>query len=115
VAFEAPHRLVKSLEDILNTLGDRRITIGRELTKLYEEWFRGNVSEALEHFAQPRGEFTLVIEGAKERPPGDEGQALEMLRELRANGSRAQEAVAEVSVALKLPHRTVYRLWLSLC
>ena len=58
--------------------------------------------------------LTLVIEGAEESPPGDEAEALEMLRELRAAGSRAQEAVPEVSAELKLPRRTVYRLWLSL-
>jgi len=114
VAFETPHRLLTSLGDVLSVLGDRRVAIGRELTKLHEEWFRGTVSEALEHFAQPRGEFTLVIEGAEESPPGDEGEALEMLRELQAGGSKAQEAVTEVSAALKLPRRTVYRLWISL-
>jgi 16S rRNA (cytidine1402-2'-O)-methyltransferase len=114
VAFETPHRLRASLKDGLGVLGDRQIAIGREITKLHEEWFRGTVSEALEHFTQPRGEFTLVIEGAEESPPGDEDEALEMLRELRAGGSKAQEAVTEVSAALKLPRRTVYRLWLSL-
>lgn len=63
VAFESPHRLCSALADILEALGDRQITIGRELTKLHEEVFRGTISGAMEHFAKPRGEFTLVIEG----------------------------------------------------
>jgi len=63
VAFEAPHRLREALTDIEQILGDRRVSICRELTKLHEEVFRGRVSQAREHFAQPRGEFTLVIEG----------------------------------------------------
>ena len=63
VAFEAPHRIREALTDIEEILGDRRISICRELTKVHEEVFRGRVSQAREHFAEPRGEFSLVIEG----------------------------------------------------
>jgi 16S rRNA (cytidine1402-2'-O)-methyltransferase len=63
VAFEAPHRLKEALADIQDILGDRRVSVCRELTKVHEEVFRGRVSQAREHFAEPRGEFTLVIEG----------------------------------------------------
>jgi 16S rRNA (cytidine1402-2'-O)-methyltransferase len=63
VAFEAPHRLREALTDIEEILGDRRVSVCRELTKVHEEVLRGRVSEAREHFAQPRGEFSLVIEG----------------------------------------------------
>lgn len=67
VAFESPYRLRASLKDLRDVLGERRLAIGRELTKLHEEIFYGTPSEALEHFSQPRGEFTLVIAG-KPRP-----------------------------------------------
>jgi 16S rRNA (cytidine1402-2'-O)-methyltransferase len=63
VAFEAPHRLREALTDIGEILGDRRVSVCRELTKVHEEIFRGRVSQASEHFAQPKGEFSLVIEG----------------------------------------------------
>jgi len=63
VAFETPHRLREALSDIEEILGNRRISICRELTKIHEEIFRGRVSQAREHFAEPRGEFSLVIEG----------------------------------------------------
>ncbi len=63
VAFETPHRLGGALNDIGEVLGDRRISVCRELTKVHEEVFRGRVSQAREHFAEPRGEFSLVIEG----------------------------------------------------
>jgi len=63
VAFETPHRLREALSDIEEILGNRRLSICRELTKVHEEIFRGRVSQAREHFAEPRGEFTLVIEG----------------------------------------------------
>ena len=62
VAFETPHRLRDSLADMLDTLGDRRITALREATKLHEETFRGAISDCLAHFQEPRGEFTLVVE-----------------------------------------------------
>jgi 16S rRNA (cytidine1402-2'-O)-methyltransferase len=63
VAFETPHRLREALSDIEESLGNRRISVCRELTKVHEEIFRGRVSQAREHFDEPRGEFTLVIEG----------------------------------------------------
>jgi 16S rRNA (cytidine1402-2'-O)-methyltransferase len=63
VAFETPHRLSEALNDIEEILGNRRLSVCRELTKIHEEIFRGRVSQAREHFAEPRGEFTLVIEG----------------------------------------------------
>jgi 16S rRNA (cytidine1402-2'-O)-methyltransferase len=65
VFLESPYRVVEALEDMLSILGDRRICVAREMTKMFEEYWRGDISGALEHFkAQPaRGEFTLVIEG----------------------------------------------------
>jgi 16S rRNA (cytidine1402-2'-O)-methyltransferase len=63
VAFETPHRLKGALNDIEEILGDRRLAVCRELTKIHEEIFRGRVSKAKEHFVEPRGEFSLVIEG----------------------------------------------------
>ncbi|MCI0477172.1 MAG: 16S rRNA (cytidine(1402)-2'-O)-methyltransferase, partial [Anaerolineales bacterium] len=65
IAYEAPHRVRASLDDIAEMFGNRAICIARELTKMYEEFFRGNVDQAREHFAAhaPRGEFTIVIAG----------------------------------------------------
>ena len=63
VAFETPHRLNEALLDIEEILGNRRISVCRELTKIHEEIFRGRVSQARGHFVKPKGEFTLVVEG----------------------------------------------------
>ncbi len=65
IFLEAPHRLLASLEDLQAELGDRQIAVGRELTKLHEEIFRGRLSQARQHFTEypPRGEFTLVLAG----------------------------------------------------
>jgi len=63
VAFETRHRLTEVFNEIEEILGDRRLCVCRELTKVHEEIFRGRVSQAREHFVEPRGEFSLVIEG----------------------------------------------------
>jgi 16S rRNA (cytidine1402-2'-O)-methyltransferase len=66
IFYESPHRLIAFLEDVLEVFGERRVSIARELTKKFEEVFRGTVSEAIEKLqvTPPRGEFTLVIAGS---------------------------------------------------
>ena len=65
IFYESPHRLLKALRDIETVLGNRRIALMRELTKKFEEQFRGTVQEAIEHFTEQgvRGEFVVVLEG----------------------------------------------------
>ena len=117
VAFETPHRLLRALADVLETLGDRRITVCRELTKLHEEVFRGTVSEALAYFAEPRGEFTLVIEGVVEaraaRPTVDREAAEVLLARLRADGLGARDAVTQAVAELGISRRRAYAIWLE--
>ena len=119
VAFEAPHRLCSSLQDILEVLGDRDISICRELTKLHEEVFRGTVTQALAHFTDPRGEFTVVIGEAPRTKVArdlseDLGWARDELRRLKDQGLKAREAVAIVARAVEVPRRDVYKLWLDI-
>lgn len=66
VLYEAPHRIQKTLKEIKEYFGDRRITLCREMTKKFEEFWRGSVKEALAHFEKerPRGEFTVVLSSA---------------------------------------------------
>lgn len=65
VLYEAPHHLITTLQDLLKTLGDRRIALCKELTKLHESVYRTTLSEAIAHYEEepPKGEFVLVIEG----------------------------------------------------
>ncbi|MFH1854132.1 MAG: 16S rRNA (cytidine(1402)-2'-O)-methyltransferase [Candidatus Omnitrophota bacterium] len=65
ILYESPHRVLKTLADILDILGDRDIVVAREMTKIFEETIRSNVSGAIEHFLKhpPRGEFILLIRG----------------------------------------------------
>ena len=97
--FEAPHRLRATLEDIALIFVDRPIAVCRELTKLHEEVFRGTAAAALEHFDAPRGEFALVIAGAA--PEAQSEYNIDsiriFLREQRAAGARARDAVDEAA------------------
>ena len=114
VLFEAPHRLQRTLTDLQEVLGDRPIAAVREATKLYEEVFRGTVSQCLAHFAIPRGEFTLVVGG---RPGGEAPSPLEAeerLRGLLGEGVSGREARDQVAADTGMPRRAIYQMWLSL-
>ena len=121
IFFEAPHRLVDTLEIILETLGDRPIAVCRELTKLHQEVRRESVQEALAHFKEvdPRGEFTIVLAPAvggsqSTTEEKEEVDPRQRLLQLKAAGLRAKEAVEIVSHETTLPRRQVYDLWLNL-
>lgn len=115
VVLESPHRLPAALDDILTVLGDRKIAVCRELTKVYEEVFRGRISQAMAHFTEPRGEFTLVIEGKKEAEKPRLTPAIKkQLQTLRRSGTAAKEAVATVAGESGISKKELYRAWLKL-
>lgn len=116
IAFEAPHRLRKSLADIEAALGDRPLAVCRELTKLYEEMWRGTVSEARAHFekVEPRGEFTLVVGGAPEEGQRwDEEHVRAALKELLAQGMPRPAAARRIAAASGWGRSQVYKLDLT--
>jgi len=111
VIFEAPHRVAATIADLAEVCGDaRRVAIARELTKLYEEVWRGTLGEAVVHVGahEPRGEHVLVLEGAPP-PAAVDDDALEaaVAREL-AGGASARDASAAVVRDLGVPKRRAY-------
>ena len=115
VILESPYRLLAALNDILLALGDRKVAVCRELTKVHEEVFRGRISEAVEHFGEPRGEFTLVIEGKKERDKPQLTEDIErQLYHMHQSGITAKEAVAKVAEETGLSKKELYRVWINL-
>ena len=112
VLYEAPHRIVDVLEEILAAWGDRQMAFGRELTKLHEEFWRGTVSQAVAHLKEntPRGEFVLVIAQAQEVPAEDEEEKdpLEAVKEKIAAGVPKKEALAQIAKQFKIPKRDLY-------
>ena len=117
VLYEAPHRIVDVLEEILAAWGDRQMAFGRELTKLHEEFWRGKVSEAIAYLKEntPRGEFVLVIAQAEEATgemtsaePGNATDPLDMVKEKIAQGVPKKEALSEIAKQFKIPRRDLY-------
>jgi len=113
VVYESPRRVRALLQDALAVLGDRRVAVCRELTKLHEEIWRGLISEAIARFDQPRGEITLVFEGIPTigDAPSVRADPSAIAREMRASGATAKEAVARLIRECGLSRREAYRLW----
>lgn len=114
IFLESPHRLLDSLEDILETLGNRQICIAREMTKLYEEYFRGDIAEAITYFKskEPRGEFTLVIEGKKkeEIKKWTEEELLKAIKKELKKDKSAKEISAELAESSGWNKKEIYNL-----
>lgn len=115
ILFEAPHRIEPALRAVLDVLGNRRLVLVRELTKKFEEVRRGVARDVLEHIraVPPRGELTLLIEGASAVSPRTSDPAAD-LKALLARGIPAKEAVREVAQRHRIPRRAAYRLALEL-
>ena len=112
IFYEAPHKLKNTLSDLLEVLGDRRISLCRELTKLHEEVQRGTIAEMVELYGErePRGEYVLVVEGAREK--AEEltlQQAADLARELISGGMKASEASKEAAKQSGCSKSEIYR------
>jgi 16S rRNA (cytidine1402-2'-O)-methyltransferase len=114
VMFEAPHRLLELLEDLLELLGDRPLRVARELTKRHEEQVGPTVSAALAHFRQiaPMGECTLVLGGAPEPPAAvwEEGSLRLQLEQLIAAGHSRKDAARVLAESTGHNRRALYAL-----
>jgi 16S rRNA (cytidine1402-2'-O)-methyltransferase len=104
IFYEAPHKLQGTLEDMLTFFGDRKISLCRELTKLHEEVIRTTLAPEVQmyHEVKPKGEFVLVIEGAKDSelsPAETIEQALEQVKTLMQKGMRGADACRQIAKA----------------
>ena len=119
IFYEAPHKLLSTLEDLADTFGsDRKISLCRELTKLHEEVVRTTLGEAIEKYTAnaPKGEFVLVVDGAapveKEVPTAED--AGEMVKRLMGEGLSRKDAIKQTAKTLDLPKNVVYDAALSI-
>jgi 16S rRNA (cytidine1402-2'-O)-methyltransferase len=114
VIYEAPHRLLETLADLLAVAGSRQVAVARELTKLHEEIWRGALEEALAYFGEnpPRGEITLVVAGADPdaRQAWTEEEVRQELAARLALGESRSSAARAISEESGWPRRRVYDL-----
>ncbi|HEY8526821.1 MAG TPA: 16S rRNA (cytidine(1402)-2'-O)-methyltransferase [Acidimicrobiales bacterium] len=117
VLYEAPHRLARTLADLVEACGgDRRVAILRELTKLHEEAWRGTLAEAAAWAAErrPPGEIVVVLDGAPEPPPPDDDALVAALTDELAAGASPRDAAASVAAVYGVPRRRAYDLAVAL-
>ncbi len=113
VLFEAPNRIAATLADLAEVCGEqRRVVIARELTKKFEEVWRGTLTEAIAHVEEvaPRGEHVLVLDGAPPATVPDDDAIREAVEGLLGDGVSARDAASEVAAALGVPRRRAYAI-----
>ncbi len=111
ILFEAPHRVRQTIADLVEAVDPlRRVVIARELTKAFEEVWRGTLAGAGVHLAEtePRGEYVLVLDAAAAPAPPDAGEVDHALRVRLDAGADKKTAIAEVATELGVPKRQVY-------
>jgi len=112
IFLESPYRIVDALEDILSELGNRQICVAREMTKMYEEYWRGNVRDALEYFksAPARGEFTLVVDGKQNVVKRwAESELDAVIRSAIEAGKKSKEVAAELAQQSGWSKKEIYQ------
>lgn len=109
VFYEAPHRILQSLYDMLEILGDRRASVSRELTKMFEETLRGRLSEIIKKLENSKiaGEYVCVVEGSTGSPMSFD-EALKEVKELMKKGKGRKEAVKIISELYGLSKKELY-------
>lgn len=112
--YEAPHKLEKTLEDLLLFLGERKIAVVKEITKIHEQVLSTTLTDAIEYFKEnePKGEYVLIIEGATkvEMQKYSLEQAVKIARDLMNEGYSASNAAKTAAVKTKLKKSDIYRL-----
>jgi 16S rRNA (cytidine1402-2'-O)-methyltransferase len=112
VFYEAPHKIIRAIEDMLQALGDRQVVITRELTKFHEETIRGTFSDCLKrlHEGTIKGEFTVIVRGATKNPKTRDIDTAGYLKNLILHrGLSRKEAVSVTAEELGLPKKDVYK------
>ena len=110
IFYESPHRILNFLNDMRDIIGDRNIALCRELTKHYEEVFRGTISQGIEKFSdiQIKGEFVIIVEGNTTVDEAIEIDILEYLKLYIEEGLSKKEAIKKLSIEKNIPKNQVY-------
>lgn len=108
IFYEAPHRLEEMLQDIQDVLGNRKISISREISKKFEEIYRGNIKEIIEEVKDAKGEFVIVVDGNYEEKSFDKLSIIEHVNLYIKEGKDIKEAMKIVAKERSVPKNVIY-------
>lgn len=112
IFYESPKRLLDTLSDMKDILGNRKISISREISKKYEEIYRGNIENVIFELVEPRGEFVIVVDGSTEEIKEDDESIVEHVNSLIESGLSSKDAIREVAKIRNLNKNEVYQKFL---
>ena len=111
IFYEAPHRITKTLEEMLDILGNRNISISREITKKFEEIYRGTIKEVIEETKEIKGEIVIVVSGNKEEITFDDLSIEEHVNFYIKNGLNSKEAIKKVAEDRNVKKSDIYNIY----
>ncbi len=113
IFYEAPHRIIKTLNDMLDVFGDRNIAIVREISKIYEEVIRGKISECLDKLYVVKGEFVIVVTGFTDKENFDDLSILEHVNLYINDGYKSTDAIKKVAIDRGVSKSVIYKEYLE--
>ena len=108
IFYESPYRVRETLELIYEIFGDRQVSVSREISKKYEEVYRGKINEVLEELVEPKGEFVIIVEGNTKKETYDDIDILSHVKKLIDEGYTEKEAIKKVAKLHNLEKNVVY-------
>lgn len=108
IFYESPHRIKKTLNDMLNILGNRNISISREISKKFEEVYRGTITDVLVELEEPKGEFVIVVEGTTETVDYTNVSVIEHVNAYIKEGNSVNTAIGLVAKQRNVSKKEIY-------
>jgi len=118
IMYEAPHKILNTLKDLKEVLGERKVVLARELTKIHEEFIRGNVEEILEKYKEPRGEHIIIVEGNKIKKENSENDLLNSMtiqdhyKYYEKQGFSKNEIIKKIAKDRNVVKNEIYKLFI---
>lgn len=116
ILYEAPHKLKKTLEDIRQNIGDIKCVIAKELTKIYENFYRGNISSIIENIGEPKGEYIILLDLKQNKLKQDEINRMsieEQYNMYKMEGLEKKEIIKQIAKNKKVPKNDIYQIFLN--
>lgn len=113
IFYESPFRIIETLELIKEIMGNRNVSISREISKKHEEVYRGTIEEVIKELEEPKGEFVIILDGNKDEENYDDIDIIDHINMLVNKGMRDKDAIKEVSKLHNMPKNEVYKMYLE--